>query len=65
LIGRVNDNPFKENHMKPDFEAQVKALLEQMELDAACPDCGKLSLAIWRYIGPCPQCDGKAQAAKQ
>jgi hypothetical protein len=49
--------------MKIDYEKQVTSLLEQMEIDATCPDCGKLSLAIWGATGTCPYCTNAAQTS--
>jgi hypothetical protein len=59
LIERVKDNSFQGNHMIIDYEKQVTSLLEQMQFDAACPDCGKLSLAIWGATGTCPYCGNR------
>jgi hypothetical protein len=49
--------------MKPEFEAQVFAILEQMEIAAARPEYKKLSIAVWSSTGPCPHCDGQPQTA--
>ncbi len=38
-------------------ESQVYELLESLEISAACPDCGKLSLAIMNNSGECPYCE--------
>lgn len=37
-------------------ELKVRVILEQIEIDATCPDCGHLSMAAWTGSGHCPHC---------
>ncbi|MDQ3230874.1 MAG: hypothetical protein M3Q07_03555 [Pseudobdellovibrionaceae bacterium] len=39
-------------HRNP--EAEVLAVLESIEIAAACPDCGRLSFEVMNGLGDCP-----------
>jgi len=42
-------------------EKQVLRILEQLEIAAACPDCGGLSMEIWGGSPLCPHCANTAK----
>ena len=41
-----------------DPERLIRLILEGIEINAACPDCGKLSLESLVDAEACPHCEG-------
>jgi Zn finger protein HypA/HybF involved in hydrogenase expression len=42
--------------MNSQLEKEVFAIIEEIDLAAACPECGHLSLVTLASVGPCPHC---------